>query len=81
MHEGEFIPTFAHMEQFIREIEAYTALHCISPQKLLREVIAAPWGQWQKWKDGTSSPTMRIVDKIRDHMAKHPASPTSEDAA
>ncbi|WP_287882726.1 hypothetical protein [Paracoccus sp. (in: a-proteobacteria)] len=69
------------MEQFIREIEVWAARHDTSPQRILREVIDAPWGLWQKWKEGTSSPTMRTADKIRDHLAKHPASPTSEDAA
>lgn len=71
------------MESLILEIEAYATRHGITPQKFLRDVIAAPWGQWQKWKDGTSSPTMRIVDKIRDYMAENAnpaasAAPTQE---
>ncbi|AGT07889.1 hypothetical protein JCM7686_0780 [Paracoccus aminophilus JCM 7686] len=68
------------MDQLIAEIEVYTAARGISPQNLLRKVINAPWGQWQKWKDGTSSPTMIIADKLRDFMVANPAVETPEDA-
>lgn len=69
------------MEQFIAEIEAYCAARGISPQNLLRKVINAPWGQWSKWKDGTSSPTMLIADKLRDYMVANAAIDAPEDAA
>lgn len=70
------------MEQLILEIEAYVAARDITPQRFLRDVINAPWGQWQRWKDGLSSPTMRIADKIRAHMVANPASfQTPEGAA
>ncbi|AGY32478.1 hypothetical protein GQF56_15420 [Rhodobacter sphaeroides] len=57
------------MEQLISDIEAHCAACGISPQKLLREAINAKWGQWQDWKDGKSSPTMKVVDRLRAHMA------------
>jgi len=60
------------MERFIADIEAYTAACGITPQGLLRTVINAPWGQWQKWKDGKASPTLRIVDRIHAHMTANP---------
>ncbi len=69
------------MEKLILEIEAYCLARGISPQNLLRKVINAPWGQWQKWKDGTSSPTMLIADKLRDYMNANPVVETPEDAA
>lgn len=69
------------MEKFILEIEAYCVARGISPQNLLRKVINAPWRQWQKWKDGTSSPTMIIADKMRDYMDANPVVQTPEDAA
>ena len=61
------------MERFIAEIEVYANACGITPQALLRNVINAQWGQWQKWKDGKASPTLRIVDRIHDHMAANPA--------
>jgi hypothetical protein len=77
------------MEQLILEIEVYCSARQIAPQKLLRDTINATWGLWQKWKDGEASPTMKVADRIRAHMAAHPAevvaepspTPTAEDAA
>ena len=68
------------MERFVSEIETYVAALGVTPQKFLRDVIGAQWGQWQKWKDGTSSPTMRIADKIRDYMAENPPQPAASAA-
>ncbi|SNT39016.1 hypothetical protein SAMN05421763_11385 [[Luteovulum] sphaeroides subsp. megalophilum] len=62
-------PIFAAMEQLISDIEAHCTACGISPQKLLREAINAKWGQWQDWKDGKSSPTMKVVDRLRAFMA------------
>ncbi|MDQ7262685.1 hypothetical protein NM680_12875 [Paracoccus sp. PS-1] len=59
------------MEQLISDIEAYCARTGISPQKLLRDAINAQWGQWQKWKDGEASPTMKVADRIREHMRQN----------
>jgi len=56
------------MEQFISDIERYCAAHGISPQKLLRDAVNASWRQWQDWRDGKSSPTLRVADRIREHM-------------
>lgn len=64
------------MEQFISEIEAFCEANGIAPQRLLREAVNAQWGLWQKWKDGDASPTLRVVDKIRGHMASMPPSKT-----
>ncbi len=66
------------MEQFISEIESYCAKVGIVPQKLLRAAIGASWGQWGKWKDGSSSPTMIVADRIRAHIAANPPDATSE---
>lgn len=60
------------MDQLIAEIEAYAAALGLSPQKVLRDAIGSSWGQWDAWKAGTSSPTMRVVDRLRAHMAEHP---------
>lgn len=57
------------MEQLILDIETYCAARGIKPQRLLREVINAKWGQWQDWKDGKASPTMRVVDRLRAYIA------------
>lgn len=57
------------MEQLISDIEAYCAKRGISPQKLLRAAINAKWSQWQSWKDGDSSPTMKVADRLREFMA------------
>lgn len=73
-------PSMRVMEQFIREIEDYTAAADMTPQKFLRDVINAKWGQWQKWKDREASPTLKVVDRLRAYMAAHPAVP-KEDAA
>jgi hypothetical protein len=60
------------MEQFITEIEFYTDALGIKPQRLLRDVLNSPWGQWDDWKSGKSSPTLRNVDRLRDHIAANP---------
>lgn len=65
------------MEQLISEIEAYCAARGITPQRLLKEAVAAQWGMWQRWKDGESSPTMKVADRIRLHMAENPIVPQS----
>lgn len=59
------------MEQLISDIEAYCERSGISPQKLLRDVINAQWGQWQKWKDGEASPTMKVADRLREYIKKN----------
>ena len=78
---GENYPILPDMERFISDVETYALACGISPQSLLRKTVNAQWGQWQKWKDGDASPTMRIVDQIYAHMAENPAPETSEDAA
>ncbi|WP_439561127.1 hypothetical protein [Roseinatronobacter sp.] len=75
------------MEKFISEIEAYTRALGITPQKLLRDALRASWGQWNDWKAGKSSPTMRNADRLREYMAENPppapasANAQNEDAA
>jgi hypothetical protein len=74
------------MDELISDIEQYCAAARITPQRLLREAIGAGWGQWDAWKSGTSSPTMKVVDRLRAHMAAHPPpapgdARASEDAA
>ena len=60
------------MEQLISEFEAYCAAAGIKPQKLLRDAYGAGWGVWDRWKAGTSSPTMQVVDRLRAYMSAHP---------
>lgn len=70
------------MEQLIAEIEAYGANARTTPQKLLKQVVGANRGQWQKWKSGTSSPTMRVADRICEYSAEQPVQePAEGDAA
>lgn len=75
------------MEKLIAEIESYTSELGITPQKFLRDVLNAPWGQWDGWKVGKSSPTMRNADRLREYMAENPppapasANAQNEDAA
>ncbi|RAP39463.1 hypothetical protein BYZ73_20410 [Rhodovulum viride] len=69
------------MEQFIAEIEAYAAACSKTPQKVLRDAIGANWGQWDSWKSGDGSPTMKVVDRLRDYMLAHPAPASTGDAA
>jgi hypothetical protein len=45
----------------------------IKPQRLLRDAINAGHGQWAAWTSGRSSPTMKVVDRLRAYMAAHPA--------
>lgn len=59
------------MEKLISDIEGYCAERGISPQRFLRAVINAKWGQWQDWKNGKSSPTMKVADRLRAHMAEN----------
>lgn len=68
------------MEQFIRDIEDFCARTGLTPQRLLRASIDASWNRWQKWKDGDSSPTMIVADRVRAYMAEYTPK-TSEDAA
>ncbi|WP_226782731.1 hypothetical protein [Oceaniglobus trochenteri] len=69
------------MEQLIDEIEGYAAAVNRSPEVILRAAISASWSQWGKWKAGTSSPTMRVVDRIRAYMAENPAPAEQERGA
>lgn len=68
------------MEQLIAEVEAYAAAREVTPQKVLRDAIGASWGQWDAWRAGKASPTMRIADRLRNFMRDNPAAP-QEDAA
>ncbi|RAP39402.1 hypothetical protein BYZ73_20720 [Rhodovulum viride] len=69
------------MEQFIAEIEAYAAACSKTPQKVLRDAVGANWGQWDSWKRGASSPTMKVVDRLREFMTANPPPGREEDAA
>ncbi|SEN90322.1 hypothetical protein SAMN04489859_102153 [Paracoccus alcaliphilus] len=73
------LPHFRGMEQFLADIEEYCTATATTPQRLLRASIGAGWGQWQKWKDGDSSPTMIVADRVRAYMAKH--SPANAEGA
>lgn len=63
------LPIQCDMEQLIAEVESYAANMGVTPQKVLRDAIGANWRQWDLWKSGRSSPTMRVVDRLREHMA------------
>jgi len=69
------------MEQLITEVEAYCSAVGTTPQRVLRAAIGANWGQWDSWIVGKSSPTMRVVDRLRQWMADHPPTAEREDAA
>ncbi|WP_370342926.1 hypothetical protein [Pararhodobacter marinus] len=60
------------MEQLISDIEAYCDAHGIVPQALLRQALNTEWGRWQDWKERRSSPTMKVVDRLRDYMRDNP---------
>jgi len=82
---GKNLPDTA-MDKLILEIESHCAAAGIPPQRLLREAINGSWSTWDKWKSGKSSPTMKIVERTRAHMAAHPpalpsAPPADENAA
>jgi hypothetical protein len=61
------------MDELICEVEAFAARTGGTPQKVLRDAIAAGGGQWASWKRGDSSPTMKVVDRLRTFMADLPA--------
>lgn len=69
------------MEQLIEEVEAYCAARGIAPQRLLRDAVKATWPLWKKWKDGESSPTMKVADRVRAYMAENPVHPPAHDHA
>lgn len=69
------------MEQLIDEIEAYAVAAGIKPQRLLREALGASWRQWDDWKAGNASPTLRVVDRLRSFMAENPATVKNEEDA
>lgn len=61
------------MEKLISDIETYCAARGITPQNLLRIVLNAKWSQWQDWKTGASSPTMKVADRLRAYMDENAA--------
>ena len=65
-------PIMAAMEQFIREIEAYTQAAQRKPQAVLRAAVGASWKTWDAWLARRSSPTMAVADRIRDYMRANP---------
>ncbi len=69
------------MDQLIEEVEAFCAATGWTPQRVLRAAIGASWGQWEKWKAGTSSPTLIVADRLRAWMEAHRPAGASEDAA
>ncbi|MBL3569919.1 hypothetical protein BV509_01030 [Rhodovulum sulfidophilum] len=69
------------MQKLIAEIEAYAAARGIAPQRVLRDAVGANWGQWDSWKRGASSPTMKVVDRLREFMTANPPPKREEDAA
>lgn len=66
------------MERFICDIEAYCAAADIDPPALLKAVVGATWRTWDRWQAGTSSPTMRTVDRLRAHMEANPPPQSQE---
>ncbi|WP_119840311.1 hypothetical protein [Pseudooceanicola algae] len=74
----QIIPT---TEALVSEVEACAARLDVAPQKILRDGIGAGWGAWDAWKSGKSSPTLRVVDRLRAHMAIAMAEKTERDAA
>jgi len=79
--KGYFYPNIAAMDQLIEEVEAFCAVAGWTPQRVLRAAIGASWGQWEKWKAGTSSPTLIVADRLRAWMEAHRPAGASEDAA
>lgn len=75
------LPHIVSMEKLISEIQSYAAAQGVTPQKFLRDVIGASWNTWQKWRDGESSPTMAVADRLRAYIADNPPAKTSEGAS
>jgi len=69
------------MEKLIAEVAAHAAACGMTPQRVLRAAIGASWGQWDSWRAGQSSPTMRVADRLRRYMAENPPVTTADDAA
>jgi len=72
------------MEQFMVEVRAYAERCNIAPTTVIQRAGVGGGGTWSKWADGSGSPTLRTVDRLRKYMADNPApSPAtpSENAA
>ena len=61
------------MEQFIADVEAYTAAVGTTPPRFLRSLLNAEWGRWDSWKAGKAFPTARTMDRVRKHISENPA--------
>ncbi|MEQ3670680.1 XRE family transcriptional regulator [Pseudophaeobacter sp.] len=69
------------MEQFLKEIRAYAARFGVSPSTVIQKA-GVSGGKWRRWVDGTSSPTLHTVDRLRAYMAENPpAADQAEDVA
>ena len=72
MTKWGYFPFMCLMEQLIKDIQAYADAVSKTPQWVLRAAIKASWGQWDAWKEGRSSPTMAVADRVRDFMRANP---------
>ena len=68
------------MHKLIEAIEYYAQEIDRTPEWVLRAAIGASWRQWEAWKEGKSSPTVRNADRIYEYMAANPAPERGEAA-
>lgn len=60
------------MEKLICDIESYAAAVGRKPQTVLRLAVGSGWGIWALWREGSSSPTIAVADRIYRYMAENP---------
>lgn len=70
------------MEQFIDEVRDYARRVGIKPGTVVQRANGGNGTSWAAWEAGSSSPTLRIVDRVRKYIADNPPSTEpKEDAA
>ena len=73
LHFRDYNPiTVRMLKQLISDIEAYSRATGRKPQMILRAAVGAGWGTWDAWLADSSSPTMKIGDRIRAYMLANP---------
>lgn len=69
------------MEEFVRQIEAYANAFGKQPGTIVQAAKCGGGGTWSKWKLGESTPTLAIVDRVREYMAANPPAASQEENA
>lgn len=61
------------MDELLSEISAFARAHQLPEASVVKNAQCGNGSTWRRWSEGKTTPTMKIVDRLRGYMRENPA--------